>query len=72
MCIRDSAPTQRYNLRGESRVSADDCGPIIAWIQDEKARRKRQARREDRRPPEGISNQTMERLVAEHLPHIYQ
>jgi len=60
-----------HNLHGEARVSADDCTPIIGWIHDELDKRKEQAR-EDNRPPEGISKDTMQRLMAEHLPHLYE
>ena len=61
---------KRHNLSGESSVSADDCGPIIGWIRDEKRRRVQQRRTEGGPPTDGISTATMERLVHEHLPHL--
>ncbi len=61
---------KEHHLTDEARVSADDCGPIIGWIQDEKKARKRTAREEGRGPAEGITTETMQRLTAEHLPHL--
>ncbi|MHC4480348.1 MAG: beta/alpha barrel domain-containing protein [Planctomycetota bacterium] len=58
-----------HRLKGEARVSADDCGPIIGWIQDEKKRRKHQA---GNKPPEGIGPEAVQKLMAQHLAHLYQ
>ncbi len=63
---------KEHGLKGEARVSADDCGPIIGWIQDEKRRRKREARAQSSGPPEGIRAEAMRRLMVEHLPHLYE
>jgi isopropylmalate/homocitrate/citramalate synthase len=60
-----------HGLKGEARVSADDCGPLIGWIRDELRRRKRKARSQGEAPPDGVSRQTMEKLMREHLPHLY-
>jgi isopropylmalate/homocitrate/citramalate synthase len=62
---------KEHSLHGEARVSADDCTPIIGWIHDELEKRKEQAK-EENRPPAGISEETMQRLMAEHLPHLYE
>lgn len=58
---------KNYNLSTEAAVSADDCTPIIEWIRDERDGRMEQS--EDG-PPEGISEETMDRLVHEHLPNV--
>ncbi len=63
---------KEHGLTGEARVSADDCGPVIGWIQDEKKRRRRQARAQGSVPPEGISIETMRRLMVEYVPHLYE
>ena len=60
-----------HGLKGEARVSADDCGPLIGWIQDELKRRRRKARPQGEAPPDGVSRQTMEKLMRDHLPHLY-
>ncbi|GAG39661.1 unnamed protein product [marine sediment metagenome] len=62
---------KEHRLSGEARVSADDCGPIIGWLQDEKKKRKREAREQGGGPPAGVSRETMRGLVAQHLPHLY-
>ena len=62
---------KKKRLSGEARVSADDCGPIIGWIQDEKVERVQQAEGPDAPPPDGIKGETMERLMREHLPHLF-
>jgi len=59
-----------HNLSGEASVSADDCAPIIAWLHDERKRRTKEAGPDV--PPDGISDATMHKLMAEHLPHLYQ
>ena len=63
---------RRYGLTGEAAVSADDCGPIIGWLKDEKDRRRKERRDSDNRDEaiEGITLVTIDRLVAEHLPHV--
>ena len=62
-----------HGLAEEARVSADDCAPIIGWIRDEKKARQRAARESaSDAPPEGVSKSTMQRLMAEHLPHLYR
>lgn len=63
---------KEHALSGEARVSADDCGPIIGWIQDEKNRRRQEASARGSVPSEGISTATMRKLMAEHLPHLYE
>ncbi len=61
-----------HRLKGEAAVSADDCAPIIGWIEDERKRRMAAARKDpDGVPPEGVSEATMQKLMAEHLPHLY-
>jgi isopropylmalate/homocitrate/citramalate synthase len=65
---------RKYGLTGEKSVSADDCGPIIAWIKDEK-RSRLQAHRELTHgdgPIEGLDPETLDRLALEHLPHLAQ
>ena len=62
---------KEHGLTGEARVSADDCGPIMGWIRDEKKRRVREAGKRGYLPSEGISKETMQRLMTEHLPHLY-
>ncbi|MDI6775505.1 MAG: 2-isopropylmalate synthase [Verrucomicrobiota bacterium] len=63
---------KRYNLKDKAVASADDCVPIIAWIKDEKKRRAQEAREKGRTdiPLDGISMETLDRLVREHLPHL--
>ncbi len=63
---------KEHHLTGEARASADDCGPIIGWLQDEKKRRKREARAKGPTPPDGISKETMQGLLAQHLPHLFE
>jgi isopropylmalate/homocitrate/citramalate synthase len=60
---------KEYRLEGEARVSADDCGPIVGEIRDEKERRRQEARAQGA-PPDGISKAMMHRLAARHLPHL--
>ena len=62
-----------HRLSGEASASADDCAPIIAWLEDERKRRTRSARKEgSEAPPYGVTDATMHKLMAEHLPHLYQ
>jgi isopropylmalate/homocitrate/citramalate synthase len=61
---------KKFGLKGESRVSADDCGPIIGVLQDEKASRRAASRKERGAPPAGISAGLMQKLIAEYLPHL--
>jgi len=65
---------KQYGLTGEAAVSADDCGPIIGWIQDEKQRIKKELREQGKRgePLAGVAKAAMDRLVAEHLPHVFR
>jgi len=67
---------KKFRLKQEARVSADDCGGITGWIQDQREKRKAAAREaagaDQAQPPDGISDATMERLIREHLPHLYQ
>jgi len=65
---------KRFGLTGEAAVSADDCGPIIGWISDEKQRLRKEQREAGakRLPLPGVGKEQMERLVAQHLPHIYR
>jgi isopropylmalate/homocitrate/citramalate synthase len=61
-----------HGLTGEATISADDCGPIIGSIQDEKTARTRTAKESSSDAPlDGISKSTMQKLMAEHLPHLY-
>jgi len=63
---------KRFHLSGEASVSADDCGPIIAWINDEKRRMQRQNREKGRprEPLPGIDPEVIDGLVHKHLPHV--
>ena len=62
-----------HGLAGEARVSADDCAPIIADLQDGKKARKLRAKEEGSdAPPEGMSREAMQKLMAEHLGHLYK
>ena len=54
-------------LAGDACVSAEDCRAIIAAITDERQRRAQQARAEGSGPPEGVTRETMQKLMAEHL-----
>jgi len=56
---------KRCKLSGEAAVSADDCAPVIAAIRDEKTRREEAAKGV---PPEGITVETVDMLIREHLP----
>jgi len=56
-------------------VSADDCGAIIGWIQNERDRRRARAREQSGAadaPPDGIDEETMEKLMREFMPHLYE
>jgi len=61
-----------HGLKGEARLDAKDCEPIIAEITDIKKRRKKEAKAQGGAPPEGITRETMQALMAEHLPHLYR
>jgi len=60
-----------YGLKNETNVSADDCGLIIAWIVDEKRRLLQERRKKGGGEPfPGITSETMDRLVSEHLTYL--
>jgi citrate (Re)-synthase len=62
-----------HGLSGESRASADDCAPIIAALQDLRKAKQQEAREEHSNvPPEGVSQQAMQKQMAEHLGHLYE
>ena len=64
---------KRCGLKGEASVSADDCGPIIAWINDQKRVKIQEMRRVGRAEPmAGISDETMTAQMREHLPHLFE
>jgi len=66
---------KKRRLKGEARVSADDCGAIIGWIQNERDRRRARAREQSGAadaPPDGIDEETMEKLMREFMPHLYE
>jgi isopropylmalate/homocitrate/citramalate synthase len=58
-----------YRLSGEARVSADDCGPIIGELRDERDRRRQSG---GEAPPDGVSADLARRLVAAHLEQLAQ
>ena len=63
---------KRFQLKGEASISADDCGPIIAWIADEKRSMTQERRKQGvaRQPLPGITTETIDWLVRQHLPHL--
>jgi len=63
---------KRFGLKGEEVVSADDCGPIIASIADQKRQLRRESRGQDRGrlPLAGIDLTTLDALICKHLPHV--
>ncbi len=61
-----------HRLTGPRRVREKDCAPIIDWIAAERKRRKNAAKAGDGAPPAGISHEAMEKLMAEHLPALYE
>jgi hypothetical protein len=62
----------RYGLKGDARISDDDCGPIIAWIQDEKKRLKEEYKAQDKgsEPLPGISVDAIESLIYQYIPQL--
>jgi len=62
-----------HGLTGEARASADDCAPIIAALQDLKKAKKLRAKEQHTNVPSGgVSSQAMQKLMAEHLDHLYR
>ena len=61
---------KEYGLKGEARVSADDCAPIIGWLRDEKVRLREEAGGRRGTPISGVAQAAMQGLVAQHLPQV--
>jgi len=63
---------KKYRFKGDACVGADDCGPVIAWIKDEKRRRLQERRDQGKQgePLAGMEFEMLEKLTLEHLPHL--
>jgi len=61
---------KRFGLSKEAAVSADDCRPIIAWINDQNHKMKEKFREEGRKsePIPGIALGKVDNQIRKHLP----
>jgi len=60
---------KRHGLKGDRRVTAEQCEPIVEWIMADK-RQRRGAQGDSDEPLVGISVETLNSLVTQHMPEV--